>query len=111
METTTQGLEEEKTPTPGSAAKLLREVRVKTRRKFSPEDKIRIILEGFRKEKYFLVVYCSPDELKKAVNNSTPHESLDYVTPNDVYAGKNEVTSNGEKKKTIDLGTQEAIQS
>ncbi len=80
METTTQGLEEE-TATLGSAAKLIREVRAKTRRQFSVEDKIRIILEGFRKERFCLVVYCSPDELKKAVNNSTPHESLDYVTP------------------------------
>jgi len=36
--------------TPGSAAKLIREVRVQTRRRFSAEDKIRIVLEGFRKE-------------------------------------------------------------
>ncbi len=50
METTTQGLEEEVTATPGSAAKLIREVRAKTRRQFSAEDKIRIVLEGFRKE-------------------------------------------------------------
>ena len=50
METTTQGLEEEVTSTPGSAAKLIREVRAKTRRKFLAEDKIRIVLEGFRKE-------------------------------------------------------------
>ena len=50
METTTQGLEEEVTATPGSAAKLIREMRAKTRRKFLAEDKIRIVLEGFRKE-------------------------------------------------------------
>jgi transposase len=50
VETTTQGLEEEVTATPGSAAKLIREVRAKTRRQFSAEDKIRIVLEGFRKE-------------------------------------------------------------
>jgi transposase len=34
----------------GSAAKLIREVRAQTRRRFSAEDKIRIVLEGFRKE-------------------------------------------------------------
>src|SRR5208283_1424955 len=40
------------------------------------------------KEKLCLVVYCSPDELKKAVDqaiatyNSTPHEALDNVSPN-----------------------------
>jgi transposase len=41
---------EEITATPGSAAKLIREVRAKTRRRFTAEDKIRIVLEGFRKE-------------------------------------------------------------
>lgn len=51
MEATTQVLDrEEITATPGSAAKLIREVRAKTRRQFSAEDKIRIVLEGFRKE-------------------------------------------------------------
>jgi transposase len=51
METTTQtsGIEEVST-TPGSTAKLIREVRAQTRRRFSAEDKIRIVLEGFRKE-------------------------------------------------------------
>jgi len=54
METTTQALGVEEVPTapatPGSAAKLIREVRAQTRRRFSAEDKIRIVLEGFRKE-------------------------------------------------------------
>jgi transposase len=51
METTTQASAiEEVRATPGSAAKLLREVRAQTRRRFSAEDKIRIVLEGFRKE-------------------------------------------------------------
>ena len=49
------------------------------------------------KEKICLVIYCSPDELKKAVNEAisiydrTPHESLDNVSPDDVYAGRKEV--------------------
>ena len=51
METSTQVLGSEEVPaTPGSAAKLIRKVRAKTRRQFSAEDKIRIVLEGFRKE-------------------------------------------------------------
>ena len=51
MEASTQVLGSEEVPaTPGSAAKLIREVRTKTRRQFSAEDKIRIVLEGFRKE-------------------------------------------------------------
>jgi len=50
METTTQVQEKQVTGRAGSAAKLIREVRAKTRRKFLAEDKIRIVLEGFRKE-------------------------------------------------------------
>jgi transposase len=51
MEATTQtsGIEEVSARR-GSAAKLIREVRAQTRRRFSAEDKIRIVLEGFRKE-------------------------------------------------------------
>lgn len=51
METATQELEkEEVTAAPGSAAKLIREVKYRTRKRFSAEEKIRIVLEGFRKE-------------------------------------------------------------
>ncbi len=51
METSTQERDrKEIAATPGSAAKLIREVRAKTRRQFSVEDRIRIVLEGFRKE-------------------------------------------------------------
>ena len=35
---------------PGSGAKLIRRIKQATRRKISVEDKVRIILEGFRKE-------------------------------------------------------------
>jgi len=48
METNTAVIEEQATP--GSGAKLMREVRRKTRKRISTEDKIRIVLEGFRKE-------------------------------------------------------------
>ena len=34
----------------GSGAKLIREIKQKTRKRFSAEEKIRIVLEGFRKE-------------------------------------------------------------
>ena len=50
METTTQVQKERVISRPSSTAKLIREVRAKTRRKFLAEDKIRIVLEGFRKE-------------------------------------------------------------
>jgi hypothetical protein len=49
MESTTQVPTREK-PAPGGAAKLIRRVKRATRRKFSAEDKIRIVLEAFRKE-------------------------------------------------------------
>lgn len=51
MEESTLDLEKEEiAATPGSAAKLIREVKRHTRKKFFAEDKIRIVLEGFRKE-------------------------------------------------------------
>jgi transposase len=51
METSiAQTKEREERATPGSAAKLIRQVHRQTHRRFSAEDKIRIVLEGFRKE-------------------------------------------------------------
>jgi hypothetical protein len=44
METTTQVPKEQVTGRAGSAAKLIREIRAKTRRKFLAEDKIRVVL-------------------------------------------------------------------
>lgn len=62
------------------------------------------------KGKLCLVVYCSPDELKKAIDeaiavyNDTPHESLDNVSPNDVYAGRKEVIlKKRQQKKELTL--------
>jgi len=49
MEATTAVLAAEQA-TPGSGAKRIREVYRKTRRSITAEDKIRIVLEGFRKE-------------------------------------------------------------
>ena len=57
------------------------------------------------KEKVCLVVYSSPEDLKKAIDeaiaiyNSTPHESLNNVSPNDVYAGRKEVILQRRRKK------------
>jgi transposase len=50
METTQVMEKEVRGATPGSGAKLIREVKRYTRKRFSSEDKIRIVLEGFRKE-------------------------------------------------------------
>jgi len=51
MENATQELEkEEAAATPGSTARLIREVKTRTRKRFSAEEKIRIVLEGFRRE-------------------------------------------------------------
>ncbi len=62
------------------------------------------------KEKLYLVVYCSPDELKRAVGeaiatyNQTPHESLDNVSPNEVYAGRREkILEKRKEKKRLTL--------
>lgn len=57
-----------------------------------------------------LVVYCSPEELKRATveaiarYNATPHEALDNVSPNDVYAGrKEEILRKRKEKKRLTL--------
>jgi len=62
------------------------------------------------KGKLCLVVYCSPEELKKAtaeaisVYNATPHESLQNVSPEDVYAGrKEEILEKRREKKRLTL--------
>jgi transposase len=49
MTDTTQVLEEQKAA-PGSSARLIRKIKRETKRRFSAEEKIRIILEGYRKE-------------------------------------------------------------
>ena len=59
------------------------------------------------KDRLCLVVYCSPDDLKKAVDeaiivyNNIPHESLGNVSPNDVYVGRKEgiLKRRAEKKR------------
>lgn len=62
------------------------------------------------KDRLCLVVYCSPEELKRAVDeaipvyNATPHESLDNVSPDDVYAGrKEEILKKRQEKKRLTL--------
>jgi len=62
------------------------------------------------KEKLCLVVYCSPDKLKEAIDeamriyNQTPHEALKNVSPNDVYAGrKEEILKRRQEKKRLTL--------
>jgi len=49
MNTQTKDETQEKS-TPGGARRLIREVKEKTRKRFSSEEKIRIVLEGFRRE-------------------------------------------------------------
>ena len=62
------------------------------------------------KESLCLVVYCSTEELKKAIDaainayNTTPHESQANVCPNDVYAGRKEVVlQKRQEKKRLTL--------
>jgi len=64
------------------------------------------------KEKVCLMVYCSPDELRKALDeaitiyNRTPHEALDNVSPYDCVCREKGACSTTEKREeTIDLGT------
>jgi len=67
MESTTQPqTATEERSTPGGAAKLIRKVKKATRRRFSAEDKIRIVLEAFRKE-IPLSELCRREKISPAV--------------------------------------------
>ena len=62
------------------------------------------------KDKLCLVVYCSPDELKRSTveaiktYNARPHEALNNVSPDDVYAGrKEEILQKRMEKKRLTL--------
>jgi len=50
MENTEQAVVTVEKAMPGSGDTLIRKIKKETRRKFTAEDKIRIVLEGFRKE-------------------------------------------------------------
>ena len=67
------------------------------------------------KEKLCLMVYCSPEELKKAIDkaveeyNNRPHEGLKNVSPNDVYAGRKEaVLKARQEKKRLTMARRKA---
>lgn len=62
------------------------------------------------KQKVCLLVYCSPEELRLAIEkavreyNATPHEVLGNVSPNDVYAGRrDEILKRRAEKKRLTL--------
>jgi transposase InsO family protein len=62
------------------------------------------------KQKVCLLVYCSPEELRRAIAqavkeyNATPHEALKNVSPNDVYAGRrDEILKRRAEKKKLTL--------
>lgn len=67
------------------------------------------------KERVCLLVYCSPDELKKAIDEAivsyadTPHTALENVSPRDVYLGKKEeVLRRRAEKKRLTLARRKA---
>ena len=133
---------------PDSAEKTVRDIRRATRRQYSAEEKIRIVLEGLRgetsiadwlgeqdmphtrgkpyhpmtqgkierwhlslKSRILLENYYLPGDLERAVaafvehyNHHRNHESLDNLTPADVYFGRDQRIINARreiKRKTI----------
>src|SRR5258707_14948048 len=109
---------------PESAEKTVRDIRRATRRHHSAEEKIRIVLEGLRgedsiaelcrKEGINQNLYCrnlpghleqSIEEFVKYYNNCRYHESLDNLTPADVYFGRGQAILKRRekiKRKTIE---------
>jgi transposase len=67
MDSTTQAQNEiNENGQPGGAAKLMRQVRQATKRRLCAEDKIRIVLEGFRKE-ILVTDLCRREKISSAV--------------------------------------------
>jgi transposase len=64
--TTSNQTATESRSTPGGAARLIRRVKKVTKRKFTADQKIRIILEGFRKE-IPVVELCRREKISAAV--------------------------------------------
>lgn len=67
------------------------------------------------KERVCLLVYCSPDELKRAVDEAItryaqiPHTALENVSPRDVYLGKREeILAKRAEKKRLTLARRKA---
>jgi len=74
------------------------------------QGKVERFNRTIKQKTVYLVVYCSPDELRegfrKAIDeyNARPHEGLGNVSPNDVYAGrKEEILRKRAEKKRLTL--------
>ena len=103
MDNTTQMTEQQETVAaiPGGAARLIRDVRKRTRRKITAEDKIRIVLEGFRKEIQIsdlcrregistCVYYCWLKDFMEAGKSRLKGDTLRSATANEVKRLKEE---------------------
>jgi hypothetical protein len=81
-----------------SAENAIRDIRRATRRRYSAEEKIRIVLEGIRGESRIA-------EFVDYYNTERYHESLDNLTPEDVYTGRGQTVLDRRRKikhKTIE---------
>jgi len=68
------------------------------------------------KEGLCLLVYCSPEELERAIGeaiaryNETPHEALKNVSPNDVYEGRQkDILEQRAKKKSWTMARRKVV--
>ena len=77
LENKTDQVQAAGTPTQGTKT-FIRQVRSATRRKYAPEDKIRIVLEGFRRE-VTVSDLCRREEIKPGVFYARTKEFMEAL--------------------------------
>jgi len=98
-------------PKKKTAEAVVKDIKRQTRRKFSAEEKIRIVIEGLKGEESIAEI-CRREGIAPALyyrwskdfnNNHRYHESLQNLTPADVYFGRDQKKL--EKRKSVKMKT------
>jgi transposase len=88
---------------------MVREIKRKTRRKYSAEEKIRIVLEGLRGEQS-ITDLSRREGIHPGIYNHRYHEAIDNVTPSDRFYGKDkEILKQRQRTKTETMSQRRKI--